>query len=51
MNFNIDIWIRDIKCAFIVALDESNVPLSYIDVSKKIGLNNHDLKLIGLLCI
>ena len=44
MNFNIDIWIRDIKCAFIVALDESNVPLSYIDVSKKIGLNNHDLK-------
>jgi hypothetical protein len=41
-SFNIDTWFTDIKCAFIDTLEESNVPMSYINIAKKIGLKQYD---------
>ena len=42
-TFNIDSWINDIKGAFISTLEESDTPMSYIDIAKKIGLKKHDV--------
>ena len=41
-TFNIDSWVNDIHCAFISTLEESDVPMSYIDIAKKTGLKKHD---------
>ena len=41
-TFNIDSWITDIKGAFISTLEESDVPMSYIEIAKKTGLKKHD---------
>jgi len=41
-TFNIDSWVNDIKGAFISTLEESDVPMSYIDIAKKTGLKKHD---------
>jgi hypothetical protein len=41
-TFNIDSWITDIKGAFISTLEESNAPMSYIEIAKKTGLKKHD---------
>ena len=43
-TFNIDSWVNDIHCAFISTLEESDVPMSYIDIAKKTGLKKHDAK-------
>ena len=42
-TFNIDSWVNDIKGAFISTLEESDEPMSYIDIAKKIGLKKHDV--------
>ena len=42
-TFNIDSWFNDIKGAFISTLEESDTPMSYIDIAKKIGLKKHDV--------
>ena len=42
-TFNIDSWVNGIKGAFISTLEESDVPMSYIDIAKKIGLKKHDV--------
>ena len=41
-TFNIDSWVTDIKGAFISTLEESDKPMSYIDIAKKTGLKKHD---------
>ena len=43
-TFNIDSWVNDIKGAFISTLEESDEPMSYIDIAKKIDLKKHDVK-------
>ena len=43
-TFNIDSWVNDIKIAFISTLEESDVPMSYIEIAKKTGLKKHDDK-------
>ena len=43
-SFNIDNWMNDIKNAFISTLEKSEVPLSYIEIAKKLKLNQHDDK-------
>ena len=42
-TFNINSWITDIKGAFISTLEESDEPMSYIDIAKKIDLKKHDV--------
>ena len=42
-TFNIDSWINDIKGAFISTLEESDAPMSYVDIAKKIDLKKHDV--------
>ena len=42
-TFNIDSWVNDIKGAFISTLEESDTPMSYIDIAKKIGLKKRDV--------
>ena len=42
-TFNINSWITDIKGAFISTLEESDTPMSYIDIAKKIDLKKHDV--------
>jgi len=42
-TFNIDSWVNDIKGAFISTLEESDVPISYIEIAKKIDLKKHDV--------
>ena len=42
-TFNIDSWVNDIKGAFISTLEESDVPMSYIEIAKKIDLKKHDV--------
>ena len=41
-TFNIDSWVNDIKGAFISTLEASDVPMTYIDIAKEIGLKKHD---------
>ena len=41
-TFNIVSWVTDIHCAFIDTLEASDVPMSYIDIAKKIGLKHFD---------
>ena len=41
-TFNIDSWVTDIKGAFISTLEESDKPMSYIDIAKTTGLKKHD---------
>ena len=43
ITFNINSWITDIKGAFISTLEESDEPMSYIDIAKKIDLKKHDV--------
>ena len=47
-TFNINSWITDIKGAFISTLEESDEPMSYIDIAKKIDLKKHGGRMRGL---
>ena len=44
MSSNIDTWMTEIKDAFMTTLEESEVPLSYIEIAKKLKLKEHDEK-------
>ena len=43
-SFTIDNWFSDIKGAFISILEESDTPMTHIDIAQKINLNKHDKK-------
>ena len=41
-SFDVETWVADIKGAFMSKLEASDVPLSYIEISNKIGLSERD---------